>query len=235
MNLGALIFDVDGTLAETEEAHRVAFNEAFAEAGLAWVWSARDYRVLLGTTGGKERIAAFQDALPKDAVRLDAAAIAELHRDKTRRYARILATRGLRLRPGVAELIAAARRRRLRLAVATTTSHPNVEMLCQCCWGRPAREVFDVVAAGEDVRVKKPAPDVYLLALGRLGLPPEACLAFEDSANGVRAARAAGLRVVLTPSAFTEGDDFPAADWSRRDLTGVASLVDALRHGLDPS
>lgn len=217
MSLRALIFDVDGTLAETEEAHRAAFNAAFAAAGLNWHWSMADYGRLLATTGGKERMArwrAERGSGPSDA------AIAALHRDKTARYAALLAGGGLQARPGVLALAAAARAAGLRLAVATTTSPGNVAALTQAIWGRAAEEVFDVIAAGDEVAAKKPAPDVYALALDRLSLPAGAALAFEDSRNGVLSARAAGLRVVVTPSAYTAGEDFAGAEVVLADLTG---------------
>lgn len=217
MSLRALIFDVDGTLAETEEAHRAAFNAAFAAAGLGWHWSMADYGRLLTTTGGKERMARWRRETgsgPSDA------AIADLHRDKTALYAALLAGGGLQARPGVVELVAAARAAGLRLAVATTTSPGNVEALAQAIWGRAAGEVFDVIAAGDEVAAKKPAPDVYLLALERLGLTAGEALAFEDSRNGVLSARAAGLRVVATPSAYTAGEDFAGAEAVLADLTG---------------
>ncbi len=225
----ALIFDVDGTLAETEEAHRAAFNAAFAAHGLNWHWSVETYRILLRTTGGKERIAAYQAGLPVPL--LDAAQIAALHADKTARYTALLVDGGLALRPGVAALIDDARAAGLRLAVATTTSRPNVEALALCCWGRPADEVFEIIAAGDEVVAKKPAPDVFQLALTRLGLPADDCLAFEDSRAGLASARAAGLRVVLTPSTYTTGDDFTGADLLADTMPDLATLRAAFQAG----
>ncbi len=219
MNVRALIFDVDGTLAETEEAHRAAFNRTFSDWALGWHWSREAYRQLLRTTGGKERIAAFQATLPAGARRLTADEIARLHRQKTGAYGAILASGGLSLRPGVADLVRAARRAGMTLAVATTTNTPNVEALCRCCWDAPASKVFDHIAAGDMVARKKPAPDVYLLALKQLGLPAAQCLAFEDSANGVASARGAGLRVIATPSAYTDRERFDDADWVLDDLS----------------
>ena len=213
MSLEALIFDVDGTLAETEEAHRAAFNDTFKAWDLGWHWSQDDYRRLLKTTGGKERIRAFQAEQPDLEGRLSDERIAKFHAEKTKAYTDILARGGLELRPGVAGLIKTAKEAGLRVAVATTTNAPNVEALCQCCWGKPAEDVFEVIAAGDQVEAKKPAPDVFELALARLGLVPEKALAFEDSRNGVLSAKAAGLRVVVTPSAYTDCDDFSAADW----------------------
>ncbi|WP_372887815.1 HAD-IA family hydrolase [Shimia sp.] len=219
MTLKALIFDVDGTLAETEEAHRAAFNRSFAAWGLDWSWSQETYRDLLKTTGGKERIKAFQAGLPDTAGRLGDAEIAALHKAKTARYADILKQGGMSLRPGVAEMVGAGRRAGLKLAIATTTNRPNVETLCRSCWGKPAYEIFDHIAAGDMVQAKKPAPDVYLLALTQLGLPQEKCLAIEDSRNGVLSARGAGLRVLVTPSAYSADEDFTGAAWKTPSLS----------------
>ncbi len=221
MKLKALIFDVDGTLAETEEAHRAAFNTIFAQAGLGWKWSMDDYHELLKISGGKERMRAFQANLPLGE-RLGDAEIAALHKEKTAIYAEILARGELELRPGVDALIKAGRKAGLRIAVATTTNTPNVEALTQCCWRRPANEVFDVVAAGDQVRARKPAPDVFNLALDRLGLTPDVCVAFEDSLNGVRSARGANLPVVVTPSIYTDRQAFSTAQLVRPTLEGLS-------------
>ncbi|MCP5038118.1 MAG: HAD-IA family hydrolase [Rhodobacteraceae bacterium] len=221
MKLKALIFDVDGTLAETEEAHRAAFNTIFAQAGLGWKWSMDDYHELLKISGGKERMRAFQESLPQDE-RLGDAEIAALHKEKTAIYGEILARGELELRPGVDALIKAGRKAGLRIAVATTTNTPNVEALTQCCWRRPASQVFDVVAAGDQVSAKKPAPDVFNLALERLELAPDVCVAFEDSLNGVRSARGANLPVVVTPSIYTDRQDFSAAQLVRPTLEGLS-------------
>jgi HAD superfamily hydrolase (TIGR01509 family) len=208
MRPDALVFDVDGTLAETEELHRRAFNETFAAAGLDWCWSRDDYRRLLRTTGGKERIARYMAEIGEPPGRRD---IPALHRAKTDRYTRLVAQGGLDLREGIAALIAEARTAGLRLAVATTTSRRNVEALCHATFGQAAGAVFDTLACGDEVAAKKPAPDVYRLALDRLRVRPQACIAFEDSANGLRAALGAGLACVVTPSTYTAGEDFTGA------------------------
>lgn len=211
MTLKALIFDVDGTLAETEEVHRRAFNEIFARHRAGWVWSREDYARLLTTTGGKERMRRHREDIgaggPSDEE------IAALHRLKTARYTELIAAGEIALRPGVMALVAAARAAGLKVAVATTTNRPNVEALTLATWGLPGDRVFDVIAAGDEVAAKKPAPDVFELALDRLGLPAAACIAVEDSVNGVRSARGAGLRVLVTPSAYTAAEDFSGADW----------------------
>ncbi len=219
MTLKALIFDVDGTLAETEEAHRAAFNAVFERHSLGWHWTMADYRQLLKTTGGKERMRAHQQGLSS---KLSAAAIAELHKEKTAIYGEILARGELELRPGVDAMIKAGRAAGLRIAVATTTNTPNVEALAQCCWGVSADQIFDVVAAGDQVKAKKPAPDVFNLALERLGLTPGECVGFEDSLNGVHSALGANLRVVVTPSIYTDDQDFSAAHLVRPSLEGLS-------------
>lgn len=227
MTLRAFIFDVDGTLAETQDAHRAAFNATFAAHRLNWFWSRDDYARLLKTTGGKERMTAYcaeigVDTLPD---------IAALHADKTRRYTAMFAEGRIKLRPGVGALMARAKAAGLRLAIATTTSGPNVEALARCVWGRPATDLFDVIAAGDEVAAKKPAPDVYLLALARLGLPASNAIALEDSRNGLISARAAGLRCVVTPSAYTADEDFNGADWVVPSLDD-AHLPDVLQSEL---
>ena len=219
----ALIFDVDGTLAETEELHRRAFNEAFEAKGLDWQWSVELYEELLRTTGGKERITAYLHNHRNES--RSAEWIAELHRDKTQRYARLMSEGALELRPGVRTLIEDARRREFAVAVATTTSRPNVEALCLACFKRDADEVFDVIAAGDEVPSKKPAPDVYLLALKRLGLPARACIALEDSRNGVLSAKAAKLPCVAVRAAYTRNDDLSAADAVFTTFTQVPSVA----------
>jgi HAD superfamily hydrolase (TIGR01509 family) len=217
MVLRALIFDVDGTLAETEEIHRDAFNRAFAEDGLPWHWDVDLYRDLLKVTGGKERIRRW---LEMDGVSptLDDARIARLHVRKNEIYGETVRSGGCVLRPGVAEVIAAARARGLQLAIATTTSRPNVEALLAALFTEEP-DLFDPIVAGEDVAAKKPAPDAYVLAVEKLGLSPADCLALEDSRNGLTAARAAGIPTVVTPSLYTAHETFEGAAKVMPDLT----------------
>ncbi|MBI5128510.1 MAG: HAD-IA family hydrolase [Rhodopseudomonas palustris] len=205
----ALIFDVDGTLSETEELHRQAFNDTFAAESLPWHWDAPAYRRLLDVAGGKERIAHFLTSQPEGAERA-AGRIADLHAAKTRRYTALVAA-GAALRPGVARLIRDAKAAGVKLAIATTTSLPNVEALLGTSLGFEAMKLFDVVGAGDVVPAKKPAPDIYRYVLERLALPASSCVAFEDSTNGVRAACGAGLATIVTPGIYTEGDDFSGA------------------------
>jgi HAD superfamily hydrolase (TIGR01509 family) len=214
----ALIFDVDGTLAETEELHRQAFNEAFARGGLDWHWDRAVYKDLLQVTGGKERIRAYHARQPI-APPLPDGDIAELHRNKTARYAELVETGCCPLRPGVADLLTAARARGQRLAIATTTSHGNIDALLSRALGKRWAADFDAIAAGDDVRHKKPASDVYLEILVRLKLKPSDCVAIEDSANGLIAASRANIPVLITRSIFFRDDDFSDARFVLDDLS----------------
>jgi HAD superfamily hydrolase (TIGR01509 family) len=207
---GVLIFDVDGTLAETEGIHRRAFNAAFLESGVDWYWDHVTYKRLLSVTGGKERLRAYARMHPAPH-RLCDPQLLELHRTKTKHYTRLIAQHGCQLRPGVKAFIQAAIARRQILAIATTTTFSNVEELLSGALGRDWRSLFAAVVAGDDVARKKPAPDVYLEVLARLGRPPAACLAIEDSANGLKAAASAGIPTLITRSEFFRDDDFSAA------------------------
>jgi HAD superfamily hydrolase (TIGR01509 family) len=215
--LRALIFDVDGTLAETEDLHRQAFNRAFAELGLPWHWDPALYADLLTVMGGKERLAHYIDAQhPAEAGALHALA-PEIHARKTAAYGALVSERRLPLRPGIARLLAEARADGLRLAVATTTSRPNVDQLLAVNFP-PGAKPFDVIAAGDEADRKKPAPDVFLLALAGLDVSASEAVAFEDSAAGISSARAAGLPVLATRSRYTE----------RHRLDGAFSAVSDL-------
>lgn len=219
--LQALIFDVDGTLADTEgDGHRVAFNAAFAEAGLDWQWDPALYGELLAVTGGKERIRYYlthHQPAQLDEPGVDAW-IASLHRAKTRHYGELVASGRLPLRPGVARLIREARAAGLRLAVATTTAPENVSLLLEHSLAPGSLDWFACIGAGDVVPAKKPAPDIYHWVLERLALPAAACLAIEDSENGLLAARAAGLATVVTTNAWTADQSFGGAATVLSDL-----------------
>ena len=219
----ALILDVDGTLAETEEVHRQAFNAAFAKADLGWYWGRLVYKDLLRVAGGKERIRAF-DRLRGVTPLLPEAAIAEMHQTKTAIYADLIASGGCPLRPGVEALLTAALTRGQRLAIATTTSRGNIDALLASTLGKDWANRFAAIVAGDEVANKKPAPDVYLEVLSRLNLSASECLAIEDSGIGLLSASRAGIPVLISRSAYFLDDDFSEALYVADDLTEVTGM-----------
>jgi HAD superfamily hydrolase (TIGR01509 family) len=214
LKLKALIFDVDGTLADTEEAHRGAFNEAFRQHGLDWNWSKPAYAHLLSVAGGKERLKAHIDslALPAGENLELTGRIAAIHRTKTEIYASMVQSGQVPLRDGVERLIDEAAAANVQLAIASTTTLANIETLLRTALGRYSLQRFAVVGAGDQVRHKKPAPEIYRFVLRELALAAENCVAIEDSRNGLTAAKTAGLYTVVTPSHWTLTEDFSAAD-----------------------
>lgn len=228
----AIIFDVDGTLAETEETHRKAFNRAFRDAGLSWSWDQDLYRELLAVTGGKERIRHFienygAEGAPQED--LDGF-IRALHAEKTRAYAQMVSDGELELRSGVEEAIAAAIRQGYRLAIATTTTPANVDALLAATLGDIGQGLFEVICAGDSVPNKKPAPDVYIKALEELDLPGASCVAIEDSRNGLLSACAAGIATIVTPSIYTHDEKFDEAtlvieDLKSLDITAIEAML----------
>ena len=214
VELQALLFDVDGTLADTErDGHRVAFNQAFAAAGLDWDWSVELYGKLLAVTGGKERILHYLDTYNTGFKRPAQLAefIAGLHRSKTDFYTRLLDEGGIPLRPGVRRLLSEARDAGLRMAIATTTTPANVSALLRNTLGEDGEDWFEVIAAGDIVPAKKPAPDIYVYALEQMQLDPTACLAFEDSENGIKSSMGAQLTTLVTVNDYTREHDFDDA------------------------
>ena len=214
MKLKALIFDVDGTLADNEEVHRRAFNSAFEEHGLNWHWSRPDYAQLLATAGGKERLAAHIDSL--DLAGTERAALKErisaIHNSKTTHYTRNVAGGEVPLRDGILRLVEEASSARIPLAIASATTLANIEALLRTHLGEDALQRFAVIGCDDQVPHKKPAPDIYVWVLRQLKVSAADCVAIEDSNNGVRAAKAAGIFTIVTPSYWTRNEDFSAAD-----------------------
>jgi len=213
--LRALIFDVDGTLADTEATHLAAFNQAFAEFGLDWHWDDALYTELLDISGGKERILHYWKTRHPGMRELGGMALQDtvnrLHELKTAAYEGAVDDGVVGLRPGVLKLMDDALTAGLQLAIATTTSPVNIAALLRRAVGPDWRMHFSAIGDASTAPIKKPHPQVYLQMLAALELPAAQCLAFEDSGNGLRAAVAAGLATLVTPTRYTAHHDFRAA------------------------
>lgn len=234
MALKAVIFDVDGTLADSEPSgHRIAFNRAFDEFGLDWHWSPRLYGELLTVAGGKERIRHYAATHAPDLLgRVDLDTwIARLHRVKSEIYANLVLSGVVPLRPGVARLIHELRGSGMRLAIATTTTPSSLSSLIMANFGHDMMTLFEVIGAGDVVRHKKPAPDIYRWVLRQMDLAPEECLVIEDSRAGLAAAAAAGIATVVTVSTYSAGEAFDDALSVVSDL-GESSAPSAHLGGL---
>lgn len=215
--LKALIFDVDGTLAETErDGHRVAFNQAFLYAQLNWDWDVDLYGELLEVAGGKERIKCYIETYqsnfhqPNHFASLEQF-IAHLHQSKTKYYTQLLADQPIVLRPGIKRLMTEARNHQIKLAIATTAAYPNAIALLENSLDPEAISWFEIIAAGDIVKHKKPAPDIYLYVLEKMGLLPEECIVFEDSQQGLMASTQAGIKTIVTVNDYTKNQNFAEA------------------------
>lgn len=211
--LKALIFDVDGTLADTEHLHLRAFNAAFADAGLEWHWSLPFYKTLLKVAGSRERMQHYSDRYqPGFSQRPDwEALLSQLQASKNQHYSLLVRQGAAKFRPGVGRLLAEAQEAGLYLAIASTAGHDNIRVLLEENLGTAATERFALIAAGSVVKDKKPSPAIYRWLLEQLDLHPRDCVAFEDSENGVRSAVGAGICTVVTVNDFTIDDQFRGA------------------------
>ncbi len=223
--LKALIFDVDGTLADTESVHRAAFNHAFKELGLDWQWDEALYTELLEISGGKERVLHYWRKVNPDVKALEAQAVQDtvnrIHELKTAYYEAAVNNGEISLRPGVLALFEEAAEQGMLLAIATTTSPVNIAALLRKAMGPDWRHAFAAIGDGTTAPLKKPHPMVYEQILQLLRLDARECLAFEDSGNGLKAATLAGLATVITPTQFTRHHDFSRALNVVPDLSGV--------------
>ncbi|MDX1374071.1 MAG: HAD-IA family hydrolase [Burkholderiales bacterium] len=225
MTLQALIFDMDGTLIDTEELHRQAFNAAFLELGLFWDWGPHAYARLLRISGGPDRLRHYVESMRVDAAERKRLLelLPAIHRTKTAIYRDLVAAGRLPLRPGMVQLLTEARAADLRLAIASTSSSENVSALLAATLGAGARPWFEAVVSADMVPNPKPAPDLYQRVLGALHLDAVDCVALEDSENGVRAAKAASLVTVAVPSRWTVEQDLSRADLVIAALDALAS------------
>ena len=216
--MSALVFDCDGVLADTERfGHLPAFNQTFRDFGLPVEWSVEEYGRRLKIGGGKERMASLLTpefvkaaGLPEDPEG-QAAEIAKWHKHKTALYTQMVADGKLPPRPGIPRIIRAAQDAGWKLGVASTSAEPSVRAILEYAVGPERAKRFDVFLAGDVVPHKKPAPDIYLLALERLAVPPDEVLVVEDSENGLKAAAAAGLHCLVTVNGYTEQEHFDEA------------------------
>lgn len=220
--LQAVIFDVDGTLVDSErDGHRLAFNAAFLDYGLDWHWDEALYGELLEIGGGKERIRHYAQRIGmKFPTQAECDAFVQVvHTAKTRHFRSLLGNKGIPPRPGVVRLLKDLRQAGVRLAIATTSADEAVITLLQTSLGASsAPDWFEVIGAGEVVPTKKPAPDIYLWVLNQLNLEAFSCLAVEDSRTGLRASLSAGLTTVITVNAYTESQDFSGSAAVLSDL-----------------
>ena len=225
----ALLWDVDGTLAETELAgHRPAFNRAFAEEGLSWHWDVDRYLPLLRISGGRERMRTFARDSGHS---ISEAQIERLQQRKQRHYEQLIRSGAVGLRAGVQRLILEARAAGLPQAIVTTSGRASVQALLKGAAGELA-QTFAFWVCGEDVDRKKPDPEGYRQALERLGLQPEEVLAIEDSRNGLQAASRAGLACLVT---LSDSSRWEAAGEGAQDFTSALAVLDGLDEPLPPS
>ena len=234
MKLQAILWDVDGTLAETErDGHRVAFNITFEEKGLDWNWDEAMYGKLLAVTGGKERIhhylKTYNTSWHYDGDLNEF--VKSLHLRKNAIYADLTRQGKVVLRPGVLRLLNEAREKGVRLAISTTTSPENVENLINSTIGPEGMSWFELVAAGDIVPKKKPASDIYDYALEKMALSANECVAIEDSYNGITSALAAKIPTIITQSVYTVDDDFTGALMVMDNLGEPGSPSNVLSNG----
>lgn len=219
MSLRAVLFDVDGTLADTESlGHRPAYNRAFRKLGLQMRWGPKLYRRLLKLPGGRERlkyyVQHYRPDLGAQQAEVDAdidAWVAKVHELKSKYFRRRMRHGKVPLRPGVARVMREARREGLKLAIVTNASLKTLRPVLRYCMGPELAAEVDVIASGEEVAQKKPAPDLYRLAMRRLDVKACDCVALEDSEMGMRAAVAAGVAAVVTVNSDTVEQDFERA------------------------
>jgi HAD superfamily hydrolase (TIGR01509 family) len=207
----ALIFDCDGVLVDTErDGHRVAFNRAFAQAGIKAEWSVELYGELLKIAGGKERMTHYFDRHGWPSGATAKTLIPELHERKTAIFAELISGGSLPLRPGITRIVDEAHAAGMRLAVCTTSAPKSVDGVLDLMAAK-RKAFFEVVLAGDVVAKKKPNPEIYNLAKQRLGVEGQDCVVIEDSRNGLLAATGAGMPCLITTSTYTLDEDFHEA------------------------
>ncbi len=208
-----LIFDFDGTLAETEEAHRNAFNKAFNSKKLNWHWDQHIYKKLLKVAGGKERIDFYNKSFSSNSKKISSEDIEEIYLQKTKFFSQSVSKGLVQLRPGIRKFLEKAKYKKKKLAISTSTSRDNVTLLLKYCLNENPEDFFSFISTGDLVQKKKPSPDLYQLVLAEMNLMPEQCLAFEDSRIGLISAKRADIETAVNPSQYSLGDNFDEADY----------------------
>ena len=213
VKIQCLIFDFDGTLAETEEVHRNAFNKAFNSNKLNWYWDQHIYKKLLQIAGGKERIEFYNKSISSNSKQISSKDIEEIHFQKTKFYSQSVSQGLVQLRPGIRELLEKAKYNKKKIAISTSTSRENVTLLLKSCLNENPEDIFSFISTGDLVQKKKPSPDLYKLVLAEMNLMPEECLAFEDSKIGLVSAKRANIKTAVNPSQYSMRDNFDEADY----------------------
>ena len=205
MNYKAILFGSIGTLLETSELQRTAFNQAFSENGLDWNWNQAQYQNLLKKSGGRQRI---EDYAAQQGVEVDAK---KLHNEKTKIFDDFMVSGNVLLRPGVANLIEQALDNGIKLAFVTSTSKDNVDAVFQALKNQLNRSNFSFIGNDKMVSNSKPKPDIYLKALSELNLVAQDCIAIEDTEVSMQSALAASIKCIGFPGAFAKDNDFSSA------------------------
>ena len=213
VKIQCLIFDFDGRIAETEEAHRNAFNKAFNSNKLNWYWDQHIYRKLLQIAGGKERIEFYNKSFSSNSKQISSKDIEEIHLQKNKFYSQSVSQGLVQFRPGIRELLEKAKYNKKKIAISTSTSRDNVILLLKSCLNENPEDIFSFISTGDLVQKKKPSPDLYKLVLAEMNLMPEECLAFEDSRIGLVSAKRANIKTAVNPSQYSVGDNFDEADY----------------------
>lgn len=232
MPLKLVISDLDGTILETEDYHRRAYNALFEELDLPERWSKRDYSERLTEVGGSKIREIFRWLNRPEAEYADVKR--RLYARKTELYTELivadLMANDLGLRPGVARLFAELAEQGIPIAIASTCVKRAAIDVIRAAMGKEFLDSLATICAGDDVERMKPHPDVYLLAAEQCGIDPSNCLVLEDTGHGLQAALAAGMICVATPSELAHGNDFTGAHLLAENLdTPVRVDVECLR------